>query len=234
MTKNNFYEEKLAQIKLLIQEEKFDQAHQELLTELNMPFIPMIYEGEFKNLYELVKSKLSKDDNRVFTLSREEVIELLLSDNEESQAMALELIGDQNLHNEKISLKERIETWEQKDIFKKAFLFEVMIEQKIDVDIKFNDGLILNPAKSKSILDAEQTILMLKEIEVLTEKEPSLTLTALQEAKRYLLLTYPVLPGDGRVIAQNLVNIVKHMLGQEIDLSSEETSIYKVLKTNNI
>lgn len=234
MSSKNFYESKLEQIKQLIKEEKFDKAHEEILAEINMPYIPMAYEKEFKDLFNFVRTKINKDDNRVFTLSREEVIELLLSESEESQAMALELIADQNLHHEKQSLKHRIETWKQSDIFKKAFLFELMIEQKIDVAIEFVKGLIINPAKQKSVLEAKQTLVMLQQINLLTEKEPTLTLATSQEAKRYLLLNYPNPPENGESLAQNIVNVVRHMFGQEVDLSGDELSIYKVLKTNNI
>ncbi len=234
MNGKNFYQEKLNEIRSLIQDNKFSEAFVQIQVELNMPYIPMIYEQEFKDLNELVKSKLITDSNNIMTLSRGEVIQLLLSDDEELQVIALELIDQHNLRTEASSLKYRIETWEEKDLLKKAFLMEIMIDQKIDIEIKFSGLLKINPSKSKSTLANDQVLEMFKRIDELTIQNPSLSQAAQQEAKRFLLLTYPNSPKDGNALAGLLVNVTMHMFGQKVDLSADELLIYKVINTNAI
>lgn len=233
MKNSNFYEEKIQEIKDLIENQKYMDAFVQLQTELGMPYVPAIYEEQFYQLLLKLQSVMSDLKAPSATMhSMDEILENLFSDDPDHQMMALDNLGAHNLHGVATKLKQRIESWPPMTM-RKGFLFEMMIQQKIDVDVVFDENNILNPSKSTTLYDNENVAEMFNKIQELTFKDPAFEGYVSGEAGRYLLITYPEVPKSGSGFAQSLVNVVSHMLGKETDLNMEEMQIFQVLKNPN-
>lgn len=231
MDNQNYYQETLNKIKELVKNEEYKKAYEIILEELKMPYVPKVYEVEFHNLHELVRSKVEVDKSKNSSFaSLEDLMDMLMSDEPRDQVQALEMMQPHNLRNFKKTLKARIESWDDSLVISKSFLFELMIEQEIDIDIEFRKGLILNPAKCNSIMEDSSIELMFDEIERLTFKEPTLTQACFEQAKYHILLNYPLKPQDPIIWAAQLVRVVRFMYGEEITLTQEEKLIYAHIK----
>ena len=121
-----------------------------------MPYIPEIYESQYIKLINDIKSEVKGDDQPTI-VTRDIAIDYLLSENEEKENISLELLRDHNLRYVKDVLKNRLETWPSNKNTQKAFLFELLVEQEIDMEINFN-GFNLNPKKTGTILSKPTVI----------------------------------------------------------------------------
>ena len=105
----NYYEEQLEKIIKLIKKEEYKIAYDLIEDELKMPYIPEIYEVKFIDLLNNVKSELL-NDNISHSVPKDVALDYLTSEDEQKEAMALELLRDHNLRPEKELFKRRIET----------------------------------------------------------------------------------------------------------------------------
>ena len=222
----NFYEEKLEEVNLLIKNNQLLKVVDILKEELNMPYVPAKYEVQFKKILDETIFKLMDDKGSNTMVNIEDVLSMLNKD-EESQAVALELLKGHNLRPVASVLKARIESWDQKDNLKRSFLFEMLAEQEINIDVSI-DGSILNPSKN-SILENIEVVKGLKMIPSLVEKTPQLLEPTIGEYRRYLLLNFPNKIQDGEQLARNIFNIINHMFNQENSLTNEEVKILEIL-----
>ena len=227
----NYYEEKLAEIKKLIQAEDFDNAKNLINDELRMPYIPEIYESKFVELANIIKLKTFKDNGPVMTISRDVALDYLFSEDPNNTLLALEVLPEHNLKYAQDLLKKRIESWgDDKNIWK-GYLFEIMVEQDIDVDINFN-GKIINPSKDKSILNSKTVMEIMGKLSHSFEKNPSITESAIQEFERYLLMTYPEVPNNPDEFTKDFVKVINSMLDENIQLAGKQLIIKKILNDN--
>lgn len=223
----NYYDETLEKIDLLIKDNKLQEAHDLIQSELRMPYIPEIYEVKFIEIINDIKRELV-GDGATNAVPREVAIEYLLSEDEQQESIALELLRDHNLRYDIDLIKKRIETWPFEKNMMKAYLFELLIEQQIDVDINFN-GMVLNPSKTRTILDSETVVETMKEIPNHFDSNPAAENMALDEFQRFLLITYPAVPEDGKEFAKDISQIVKSMFDDEVKLSDKQKRIKELL-----
>lgn len=223
----NYYDEKLEEIGVLIKDKKFQEVYDIIHAELQMPYIPEIYETKFIDIMNTVKVELL-GDKATTTVSRDVALEYLLSEDEQQELIALELLRDHNLRNDVEIVKRRIETWGPDKNMQKAYLFELLVDQEIDVDVNFN-GLTINPKTAGSILENEQVQVALNEIPNHFDKNPQAENLALDEFQRFLLMTYPAVPEDGASIANDFAQIVKSMFDDKVELSDLQVRIKQLL-----
>jgi hypothetical protein len=106
--KKNYYEEKISYIESLIKNKKYKKANQEILNELNLPYVPKIYEDIFNSMFEQIKEY--SENNFSKTISKDVAIDYLISNDEKKETIAIELLRKHNLHHDKEIIKKRIET----------------------------------------------------------------------------------------------------------------------------
>lgn len=222
----NYYEEKIEEINELITKKEFKEAFSLLKEELAISYIPSIYEKQFDKLLEDIKPELI-EKNTGHGVSSEVALEFLTSNDEKQEAIALEVLRDHNLRNHIDLLKERIESWPTNKTIMKAFLFELLIEQEIDVEINFN-GLKLNP-KNGSILNHEEVQKAMNEIPKQFDKDVAASNMALDEFQRFLLITYPAVPEDGKSMAIDISKIIKSFFDNKVLLNERQTKIKQIL-----
>ncbi|NQZ66119.1 MAG: DUF3196 family protein [Mycoplasmatales bacterium] len=228
MSNKNYYEEKIDEIKELLSDSNFKKIYQLINEELKMPYIPEKYEKYFLDTINQIKHHVVGDDSHV-SVSRHVAMEYLLSEDFNQESIALELLRDHNLRYEKELLKNRIETWPAEKNILKAFLFELLVEQEISIDINFN-GILMNPAKNGSILENKEVKKTLQAMEKYFEKNPSTLNMALDEFQRFLLITYPAVPEDGDAFAFDISQIIKSMFDEKIGLTERQNKIKEILK----
>ena len=223
----NYYDEKLDEIKELLEKKEFNKVYDLINEELKMPYTPEIYEKKFLDIINDIKHEVI-GDHTPSKVTREVAIDYLLSEDEQKESIALELLRDHNLRYDKELIKKRIETWPVEKTMLKAYLFELLIEQEINIDIDFN-GIKLNSSTSGSILDNESVIETLNEIPKHFEKNPSAMNLALDEFQRFLLMTYPAIPEDGKNFALDISQIVKSMFDEKTELTDLQTRIKNLM-----
>ena len=224
----NYYEEKLDEIYSLIEDKKNAEAYDLIKEELKMPYVPEIYETKFVEILENMKSELPSEIKSTM-VPRDVAIEYLLSEDSQQEAIALELLRDHNLRYDQDLYKKKIETWgSDKNIFK-AYLFELLVEQKINIDINFN-GIKMNPSKNGTILKNKEVEIAMNEIQKWFEKNPSALALALDEAQRFLLITYPAIPESGIDYARDISKIVESMFDEKMILTERQTKMKELLK----
>ena len=222
----NFYKQTIEDIRKLIKEEKIETAKQIVDQELNMPYIPAKYEKTFLELQGQINFKLISDIGPNNNKTIEWVIEKLFG-NEKQQIMALENLNKYNLRTINDKLKERIQSWKPKDKFKQAYLFELLSEQEIDMDIKI-ENKILNPSKH-SIFHDKQFLIALKEIEKHTHKQPQLHEMVINQLQHYALKIFPNKIKNGKELSKQITQAVKSLIDPEIKLSDQEKKILQTL-----
>lgn len=224
----NFYEEKLENISKLMNDNDFAEARRLIEEELKMPYIPKKYEGRFIELLNDIKLKTMDDKKVAMTLSLDVALEYLTSEDEERELIALEVLSEHNLRYCKDVLKNRIETWPSNKNMMKAFLFELLVDQEIDIDINY-DGQIINPKNRGSIMQNSNVLNIYKILQTSFEKNPSLTQMATQEFERYLLLIYPNVPDNHNEFAEDFKKVIESLLNKDISLNERQLNIKKKL-----
>ena len=110
----------------------------------------------------------------------------------------------------------------------KAFLFELLIEQEVDIEISFN-GMNINPSRVGSVLSNKKVIEINKILETKFQKDPAKLNIALDEFQKFLLLTYPIIPEDPKQFSSDLEMIVNSLFDEDIQLTQRQKIIKKAL-----
>ncbi|WKX02499.1 DUF3196 family protein [Candidatus Mycoplasma mahonii] len=222
----NYYEEKITEIKLLIKTD-LEKAFHKLKVELDMPYIPEKYEPKFSTLFLDVKSQLESKISQK-KMSNEEIMEYLWSDNVLHEAIAINNLKEMNIRNFKDELKKWMEEKPDSKNISKTFLYELLSNQEVDIDIKLK-GIIVNPKKNKSLFEDLEVKKALMSIDKLTDKDPSLAKLLTEEIERYLLITFPLKIKNGDFLAKQIFNIIQSMFGNNIVFSKEEEEILVIM-----
>ena len=223
----NYYDEKIKDIENLIESKKYKEAQKEINNELNVPYVPKIYEDVFNSMLEQILDKLETNE-KTQTISKAVALDYLISNDEQKEVIAIELLRDHNLHFDKEIIKTRIETWNFDKNLLKAYLFEILVEQNIDIDINFN-GLNLNPLKNGSILDKKEVQSTLKTIEKIFTKNPSWRKMATDEFHKFLLLNYPFVPEKPEETAHDICKIINSYFDDNLELTAKQKKIKTIL-----
>lgn len=228
--KKDYYEETIDIVKKLIEQEKHGEAQEILEQELKMPYVPLKYEATFVELLNDVRAKTSPDGAKGSYVSKDVALDYLLSEDKEQEIMGLELLRSHNLRFDKEVLKRRIETWPKEKSILKAYLFELLVEQEIDIDVQWDEETLMNPSNG-SVMNDEQVAIAIDQVQHEFTQNPSQREMAEDELQRYLLITYPEVPVDGKQFGIAVSNVVKKMFDENIQLTPEQMEIFKKLKS---
>lgn len=226
-TKTSFYDEKIEEIRTLVNEKKIEDALKELQTELSMPYIPKEKEEQLQMLYAELINSLRKDEKVSKTLSPETVIEYLNDDsNPVRQTIALDSLRQINLREIAEDLKKWVEdpknNWNKPA---KVVIVESMIGQKLNITVKIGNKDI-DCSTTDTILESYQVKLALKEIVEETMQEPQLQKLAQQVLQGLLIINYPYFPSIDN-LSNRIIKITRKMLGEEIEFDEVEQLMYK-------
>ena len=223
----NYYDETIEKTKKLIIKKEYESANILLNTELSMPYIPKIYEDIFIELKNEIKY-ITMGDTFTKSVSIDVAMEYITSGDINSESIALELLRDHNLRNHIDILKKVIESWGQEKNILKAYLFELLIEQEVNVEINLN-GIMMNPFKTKTILENKNVIEVNKLISKSLRKNPSSLELALDEFQRFLLVTYPMVPNEAKAMSDDIIAIVEKMFDDKKELTQRQKKIKELL-----
>ena len=205
MENKDYYQEKLAEIRKYMKTDVF-VAKQLLDEELKMPYIPLKYEQDFLDLHKENKLLIAvRISNKTF--EDEEVKKYLWSNDELKEAMVLEFLKKANLRAHVSELAKWIETKPKTKNIAKSFIYELLVLQEINVELKWN-GQVVNPSKNKSIFDNKEVAKGIKKIKKLTFKEPSLESSIMEEFEKGILNDYPKVLKDGAKKAEAIYDKV--------------------------
>lgn len=222
---NNFYDEKLNEIKAAIEKGDFKLAHSLLTEELKMPYIPAVYEKQFQELFADVVRALMTEEGRK-QLPIEDISEMLFGEDAE-QLMAIEMLKDSNIRPIKDEIKRRIESYTDADALKRTFLFELLAGQEIAMEIVINN-VVLDPSKH-SITKSEEVKRAIDALPYIVAKNPQMYEPVFNELQRYFLLKFPEVPLDGKLLVEQIYNIVRSMFEPSMVLTDEEKEIFNTL-----
>ena len=223
----NYYDETIEKVKKLMGEKNYEDADILLNTELAMPYIPRIYEEIFIDLKNEIKAS-TIDTSFTKSVPIDVALDYLTSGDINNESIALELLRDHNLRNHVDILKKVIESWGVEKNMLKAYLFELLIEQEINIEINLN-GMIMNPSKTKTILENESVIKVMKLIEESLKKNPSALELTLDEFQRFLLVTYPMVPNEAKAMSDDIIAVVQKMFDDKTILTERQKKIKEIL-----
>ncbi len=194
-TEANHYEYVYYQVVVLKGLNRFDEALDILVEELKMPYIPMVYEDGFNQLYdELVQLKGAQINKTAKKLTSETLESALFKgDNFENLVQVLYQLKDHNVRTF-IDIIKRFLIEKDRDPVIKTLLIEILNDQEYDKEIELNkDGEIsvLVPSETTLVIDYEEigTVQALIYDELF--KEPSLIASANQLLDYFLYHTFP-------------------------------------------
>ncbi len=143
---NKYYQEKENEIKVLISNNKFEDALEIINEELSMPYIPMKFEEFLINSINLIP--LPNRQTTSYSMSLDKIIDLLLKLDKTKNDVRdiINQLSRFNLSNE----KEELEYYFNKstNTRNRATTFELLIKMKVDIECSLG-----NPSKSTSIMD---------------------------------------------------------------------------------
>jgi len=215
----NFYEEKIKEIKKLIVSGKKDEAKTLVMAELNMPYIPRKYESEFLLLRDSLIS--SESTSKESLMTKDEVLTLLYSDDQISKLIAIKNMEHMNIRTFITQVVKWMESASINERLLVANLYELLVEQEINVDIKI-DRTLLNPVKTDDPLKSKFIEKTLKAIEKKEIKELLWKQHAKDQTMIYALNLFP--KALEKEISNQMINIVAYLFG-EGNLTSEEKEI---------
>ena len=215
----NFYEQKINEIRDLIKNNKVEEAKVLLLQELNMPYIPKKYEEIFLNIREELNS--NEDNSKESLMTQEEALTILYGDAQISKVHALNSMKKMNIRSFIDEVVKWMETSSSNERMLVANMYELLVEQEINVNIKIDD-ITLNPVNSKDPLRSEYINKTLKEIEEKQIDELLWKQHAKDQLMIYVLNIFPK-PLE-KEISEQMLNIVAYLFG-EGDLTNEEKEI---------
>ena len=113
----------------------------------------------------------------------------------------------------------------------KSYLFEILAEQEIDMDILIN-GIKMNPKVNGSIFDNENIVMTIEMIPTFFEKNPAQAELAIEQFQQFILITYPGVPDNPEQFAYNISEIVKSMF-HDRELTETQLKMKKILEETN-
>ncbi|MEG0240327.1 DUF3196 family protein [Anaerorhabdus sp.] len=155
----NYYDEILQTIKELIEKKEFDEAKALIHTELKMPYVPVEFESEVKELLKDIKEMSGSET--ISVLSDEEIEECLFR-NDEFQLYAVNQLNAKNLRQ----MTDLIERYfkSKPNPYAAALLIDSCIEQRIDdtftyikgdMEYQFSPIMCLRPFESDGFNEAQ-------------------------------------------------------------------------------
>lgn len=154
---NNYYEEFLKQIEQLIIEQNYVQAKVLLKQELDLPYIPVKYEKQIIELYNLVQNK-SKDISKINQWDLPTILEILNNPfDEEIHLVAFTFLREHNIRKILPDLKKYLINPLFKDE-NKTHLLLVLKQQEIDESIivkKTHGEYTINPKEMLEIYETK-------------------------------------------------------------------------------
>ncbi|MBX4210307.1 MAG: hypothetical protein K4H23_04125, partial [Mollicutes bacterium PWAP] len=223
---NNFYKEKIVEIKILINDKKFKEAYVILKEEISMPYIPkrfeFIFEELMKELEEEIKYTSSSKGNLI---SAEEMLEIFETKNQIFYPIAINSLQSLNIKNFINKLIPFLNSDIEQRI--KILIYESLHESGYRKELVFN-GKNLNIKNVGPVFDniLNKNIFIFFENNI--EKNPTLK----NAAKSNLInLIYKDFPERKFIKLQNIekmiLNISSYMLGIVSKINEEELSLYK-------
>ncbi len=223
---SDYYQEKIQEIKELMKTD-IHKAFSESSKEMSMPYIPEKYEAEISGIHnELLIQIQGELNNKSYSL--DEVLEMFWSNEETKEAVAIENLKNLNLRTVKEEIKKWIESKPNEKNISKAYLYELLVSQEVDIDITI-DKVTLNPVKDGSMFDNQQIKIGFETLQELSANEPALEKSLLEEFERYMLISFPNKPRNGSELAKQIYNIVKQMFDDSIVLTDQEKTLAEVL-----
>ncbi len=217
--KQDYYAEIIKEIKELIQTNPTEAA-KKLEVELNMPYIPERYESTFINLLEELKFKIKQDANVNNELSRDDVLEILISNDSVKMPMAIAKLKDLNLRSivddiHKIILKDTTPN------MIKTIIYEYCVEQDIDHNFEWS-GKVINPKIVGSVVALKTYLNTYVGIERLILKNPSLEHVAKSLLELYSLNTFPEFIDESEGLENIIVSIAYESMNIPSMISVDE------------
>ncbi|MCP4336342.1 MAG: hypothetical protein GY679_00645 [Mycoplasma sp.] len=210
MIKNDYYSEKIKEIKELIKDNP-KLAFQKLQEELNMPYIPEKYEKKFYSLLKNVKSDSLINIKINNELSKEEVIEILKNGDSVKINLALSKLRDLNINSILKDIHKIIKS-KKISVIIKSIIYEYCVEQNIDHIFEWNN-MKINPLKIGSIINLDIYKSTIKFIDKTIIQNPSLKDVAFQNLELYILNSFPEIINSSYNLGPAIVQIAHELMG---------------------
>ncbi len=225
--KKDYYKEVVTEIKQLIKIDP-EKAYKKLEEELNMPYIPEIYEAQFSELLNDLRSELLGNTNVNNELSKDEVLEILKTNDSLKTAMALTKLKDLNIKSFIQDISFILKSKDTPDIVK-TVIYEYCVEQEIDFKFTWNN-IEVNPKAIGSTIELPIYQKAFSFIEENINQNPSLKELAFKYLELYALKQFPKIIKEKIELGPILSKIAHEALGIACDFKINETDLNKVKK----
>lgn len=227
----NYYQEIIQEIKK-IRETDLNQAVLLLKKELSMPYIPSDYQKEMNKLFK----EYSKEfDEKNITMSREEVLQIITSEesNDGQQSLALTQIAQFNWVGFEDTIQKILISPKIANNAKTIFI-ESLITQKLNHDF-IVDGKTINPSKIKSIFDSQYCIKNIMGIEAKNIEDLVVKRIAMESFLIYMSIIFPDNLSLKYVdVVDDMILVARALLGEKEVIKNSETAtkIFETISKN--
>lgn len=227
----NYYEQLLENVRKLIDSKKNELAIEMIEEELNLPYVPKIYEEELTKYLSILKKETKNNKNHQF--SKDEIIVIMNEYKKYDVDFLLNvttMFDQYNWNGYEIDI-ENILNYSDLDPKAKSMIYNNLAIQNINYDFKIN-SLTINPFKNKTIFE---TNFVLKNLEAIIKKQID-DISIIDICKKILFIyVMNMFPNSLFIeyenIANELINISKVMIGLKSveELSTKEKGIYNII-----
>jgi hypothetical protein len=145
----NYHEVILLYIRLLISNDRFEDAQNVLITELSVPYIDKEYQDAYNELLDVVESEIKFKQVRKNYFTDDEIITIFSKkDNDFEKTAVVEYLLDSNVRNHLEPLAEYLKSPDGNPTLK-TLILDVLISQEVNQIFeveKFNDVTSVNPS----------------------------------------------------------------------------------------
>ncbi len=185
MNEKNYYEEIIEEIKK-INDSDPSQAVLLLKKELAMPYIPKPYLKQMERLFDEYSIEF---DAKKISLTRDEILEIIVGEASGKQSLALTQISQFNWVGFEEKIQEILISPKVSNNGKTIFI-ESLITQNLNFDFAI-DGIIINPSKLKSVFNSEFCIKNIIGIEEKNIDDHVIKRVAMESFLIYLSIIFP-------------------------------------------
>lgn len=228
----NYYELLIEEIESLINQNKEEEALKKIDEELNLPYVPKIYEEKLqKYLNNLSLSKKDKNTKKVY-FSREELLTIMSEYKKHDINFLIDICNEFEQYNW-VNYEKEIESIFNTNIDNKvkSIIYNTLVVQNLNHDFKIKN-ITINPIINKTIFETQFAIQNLLKLSHKQFDDPSIFDICEKIFFIYLMNKFPEsLFLEYIDITNELISIANVMLGiKKIeDLNQKEISMYQAI-----
>lgn len=231
---SNYYDDLINKIEELIKKDKKHEALNIIKEELNLPYVPKLYEDKLNNYLAQLDEKKEK---KPFMFSREELITIMNESKKHDVNFLLDVSSGFEQYNWNGFEKEIEVILNDKNLDNKvkSIIYNNLVVQGLSYDFKIGK-YVINPTKNKTMFETHFALKNLVDLSHKQFDDPSIFDICEKIFFIYVMNCFPEsMFFEYKNITNELISIANVMIGTKDvkTLTKEEQELYKIINANH-